>query len=151
MTDPLSFTSTSPRHELPFLFAGQAQKEFFVNEAHARIDALLHPAVLGEVTQPPASATAGDCWLVGAGAEGEWSGFGGAIACWQASEWILLRPTRGMRAYDVSSGQFLVFTDTWLRAAAPAAPVGGTTVDAQARDAIATLLAALKSVGVFAA
>ena len=32
----------TPRWALPFLFAGQAQKEMFHNEALVRIDALVH-------------------------------------------------------------------------------------------------------------
>jgi hypothetical protein len=56
-----------------------------------------------------------------------------------------------MRVYDAASRQFIVFADTWRRAPTPAEPTGGAVVDQQARDVIATLLAALKSAGVFAA
>jgi len=67
MSDPTSFTLTTPRFGLPFLFSGQAQKEVSVNEAHALADMLLHPCIAGELAAPPASPSAGDCWLVGAG------------------------------------------------------------------------------------
>jgi hypothetical protein len=85
MPDPISFTSTSPRHELPFLFAGQSQKELTVNEAHARIDALLHPAIEGIADDPPGSPDEGECWLVDAVPTGDWADHEGELACYQAA------------------------------------------------------------------
>ena len=149
MTDPLSFTSATPRFALPFLFAGQSQKEFFVNEAHARLDLLLHAAVLGEASDPPSAPADGDCWLVGEAATGEWSGREGALAGWQASAWAFVAPRDGMRIYDKSTGQLLLHAGEWRRSAAPAAPAGGTVVDVEARDTLATLIVALTEAGVF--
>ena len=40
MSLPVDFDTATARHGFPMLVAGQAQKEFFVNEALARIDAL---------------------------------------------------------------------------------------------------------------
>ncbi len=42
MSDPVQFEGATPRFALPLLFAGQAQKEFFVNEALLRADMVLH-------------------------------------------------------------------------------------------------------------
>ena len=151
MTDPLSFTSASPRFALPFLFAGQAQKEFFVNEAHARADMLLHAAVAGETNDPPLDPAEGECWLVGDTPSGEWTGHAGALASRQAGAWLFAAPLAGMRIFDIATGQHLLFAESWRRAPAPPAPTGGATVDAEARDTLATLVEALKTAGIFAA
>lgn len=71
MSDPFLFDSTTPRFGLPLLFAGQAQKEAFVNEAHALADALIHCAVEGEATAPPGAPVDGTSWLVGSPATGD--------------------------------------------------------------------------------
>ena len=38
MTTPINFTTTTGRFNLPLLFAAQAQKEVYVNEALAIVD-----------------------------------------------------------------------------------------------------------------
>jgi hypothetical protein len=149
MTDPLFFTSTSPRWALPMLFAGQAQKEFTVNEAHALADLLLHPAVSGEASTPPATPADGECWIVGADATGEWAGRDGALAGRQAGAWLFATPRDGLRVLDVATGQQVLYAGGWRRAAAPEAPAGGTTVDSEARAGIAALVAALINCGIF--
>jgi len=148
MPDPVSFTSASPRHELPFLFAGQAQKEFTVNEAHARIDALLHPAIEGAANDPPASPVEGECWLVDASPTGAWAGHAGEIACREPENWIFVVPRDGMHILDRSTGQLMLHRGAWTMAIAPTAPTGGATVDAEARAAIAGLIDALADAGI---
>jgi hypothetical protein len=151
MTDPLSFTSATPRLALPLLFAGQAQKEFYVNEAHARIDALLHAAVEGEMDEPPAAPAAGDCWLIGSDPTGAWASHAGELACYEAGTWIFIAPRDGMRLLDRSTGQAKLYRGGWAAPAAPAIPSGGVTIDAEARAAIAELIAALSATGVLPA
>ena len=148
MTDPISFTSTTPRYGLPLLFAGQSQKEFYVNEAHALTDALLHAACEGEAANPPATPAEGETWLVAAAATGDWAGADGQIAARQSGNWLFAAPRDGMRMFDRSTGQMLLYRGGWQRPAAPAAPAGGTTVDTEARAALADLIAALASAGV---
>jgi len=148
MSDPISFTSASPRHALPLLFAGQAQKELTVNEAHARVDALLHPAVEGEANTPPAVPAPGQCWLVGGAPAGAWAGQAGKIACFTAGTWLFAAPRDGMRVLDRSSGQFMLYRGGWTTASVVPAPSGGTSVDEQARTAIAGLIAALEAAGI---
>ncbi len=152
MTDPISFASSSPRHGLPFLFPGQAQKEFTVNHAHALIDMLLHPCIEGEISVPPDSPEEGECWLVGAGASGDWAGREGAIAGYQTGGWLFAAPREGMRVFDRASGRSLLRTDgAWQAAPLPALPVGGATVDAEARSAIAGLISSLQQAGILPA
>lgn len=150
MPDPISFTSASPRFGLPFLFAGQAQKEFFVNEALARLDALLHPSVLGESGSPPASPQDGDCWIVGSSPTDEWIDHAGDLACRQSGNWLFAEPQTGMRVHDIAAGQDAFFDGGWTRVPAIAAPSGGATQDVEARSAITALIAALVSAGILA-
>lgn len=62
--------------------------------------------------------------------------------------WHFIPPQEGMLVFDQSAGQQLVFRSTWIRAAAPPVPVGGTTIDTQAREAIGALIQALLGTGV---
>lgn len=149
MPDPIIFDSTSPRFALPLLFAGQAQKEAFVNEAHALTDALLHLAIEGEAAAPPTTPVEGTNWLVAASPTGTWAGQEGKIACRQAGNWLFVAPRDGMRLLDKSSGQERRYAGGWLAPAAPAAPSGGSTIDGEARTAISALVAALRTAGVF--
>lgn len=150
MTDPIVFTSASPRFGLPLLFAGQSQKEVFVNEAHALADALLHPAIEGEADDPPATPAEGESWLVGGSPTGAWAEYAGALASFQAGGWIFAAPRDGMRVLDRATGQDIRYLGGWQRPTAPAEPSGGTTVDTEARSAISSLLAALAAAGLLA-
>lgn len=148
MTDPITFPTATPRYSLPLLFAGQAQKEFYVNEAHALADALLHAACEGEATDPPVDPADGEAWLVASGATGEWAGEDGKLAARQAGNWLFVAPNDGMRLFDRATGQVLLFNGGWQRPAAPALPGGGSVIDAEARTAIAGLVTALVGAGV---
>ncbi|MDE8650817.1 DUF2793 domain-containing protein [Novosphingobium album (ex Liu et al. 2023)] len=151
MSDPLTFDSASPRLGLPLLFAGQSQKEVFVNEAHALADALLHCAIEGEAAAPPASPTEGENWLVAADATGDWLDRDGAIACRQGGNWLFVTPIDGMRVLDRSTGQDLRYFAEWKKADAVVEPSAGSTVDSEARTAIGSLILALRAAGVLPA
>jgi hypothetical protein len=148
MSEILIFESTSPRFALPLLHAGQAQKEVFVNEALARCDALLHSTVSGERPAPPETAETGECWLVAANATDAWSGHDAAIASFQGGNWIFVKPSRGLRVYDLSTGQERLFDGFWRKGSLPVEPLGGMTVDVQARAAIGELVSALQALGI---
>lgn len=151
MPDPLIFDSISPRFALPLLFAGQAQKETFVNEAHALTDALLHCAIEGEAAVPPATPVEGTNWLVASAPTGAWAGQPGKLACRQAGNWLFVAPRDGMRLLDRSSGQERHYFAGWQVPEAPDTIAGGSTVDTQAREAISDLISALRVAGIFPA
>ncbi len=151
MTDPVFLDSATPRFGLPLLFAGQAQKEFHVNEAHVLADSLLHCAIEGESASPPPSPMNGDCWLVAANAGGGWAGQSGKLACRQAGNWIFIAPRDGIRLYNRATGQEMRYANGWHAPARPAPPTGGTVVDAEARSAIVNLVAALAQAGILPA
>lgn len=150
---PVITTARTPRHALPYLFPGQAQKEVFVNEALARLDALVQPAVLGEIAAPPANPAPGDCYIVARPATGVWATHEGALATWAETQWLFAPPREGGRVHDIASGALAVFTvaQGWQRAAAPVAPSGGTTQDTEARAALAELVTKLQSLQIFSA
>ena len=150
MPDPL-FESRTPRFDLPLLFAGQSQKEGFVNEITARLDALLHCAVEAEQAAPPASPVDGQSWLVAAGSSGDWSGKSGQIAMRQAGNWLYAQPRNGMRVLNRATSQEVLFNGSWKVASRPALPSGGATIDAEARTAIAAIIASLTTAGIIPA
>jgi hypothetical protein len=151
MTDPVIFESESPRYALPLLFMGQAQKELFVNEALARLDALLHCAIEGEASDPPVAPENGLIWLVAAPATGAWAGHEGELACRHAGNWLFAAPRDGLRVLDLARQQEICFIGTWQVPSAPTTPSGGSTIDSEARSAIAELVTALRTAGILPA
>jgi hypothetical protein len=155
------------RLALPFILPGQAQKELYHNEALARIDLALHAYVEGELSSPPSNPDEGHCWLVGSAASGAWSGREKMIAGWTSGGWRFLAPVPGMSVLEKSSGSRLQWLGAWwssgevagtefvvggkkvvgARQPAVPSPSGGTTIDEQARAALAALTAAIKSHG----
>ena len=156
---------TTPRWGLPQLFAGQAQKEIFHNEALARIDMLLHgQAESADESAPPSAPTLGQCWIVAGGATGEWAGREGDVACWTEGGWRFAAPQRGLRLWVADRG-YSMFHDggAWRdgavrgdgvyveglrvvgpRQAAIVNPAGGTDPDLEALDAIGSILSAMR-------
>ena len=151
MTTPLTLSSTTPRFDLPLLYAAQAQKEVVANEAFALTDALLHCAIEGAASTPPTSPVNGTSWLVAAGATGTWAGQDGNIACMQNGNWVFVAPRDGVLVLNRANGQMQHYFGGWKTPAAPSTPTGGTTVDDVARSAISALIAALKVAGIFPA
>ncbi|GAA4641938.1 hypothetical protein GCM10023115_02650 [Pontixanthobacter gangjinensis] len=151
MPDPVQFTSSTPRFSLPFLFAGQAQKEFLVNEAHALTDFLLHPAVEATELSPPSDPQSGQAWIIAESATGDWAGRATQIAAYQVDGWLYILPQIGMQIFDKASKQFAVFDGQWQKPSPPKEALGGQTVDAELREAFVGLVESLKIAGIYSA
>lgn len=157
----------TPRLALPLLQPGQAQKEMLVNEAVARLDIAVQGAVIAAaIDLPPPDPDPGDCWIVGSAPGGDWAGHAHEIAGWTRSGWLFVQPREGTHLWIGSTGIAALFTGgAWRlgelhgklfvegdqvvgpRSAAIAEPAGGSTVDAEARVAITSVLAALRAHG----
>lgn len=148
MSDPIVYSDRSARHQLPLLFAGQAQKEIFVNEAFLAIDALSHPVLSGEGQAPPTSPAAGETWFVMESALGEWGGHDGELAYWTGDRWLFSTPPKGMIAFDEAKDAYRFCGQTSSFASTPAEPTGGPVIDAEARATIVALMQELRKIGI---
>ena len=158
----------TPRFALPYILPGQAQKELFHNEALARIDLALHPAVEeAPAAAAPEAPEEGRCWIVAAPGAGDWEGHDGELAMWSEGGWRFLAPAPGTIAWNKAASLPLLWDGSqWregtllcsglvvngLRVVGPRqasvpSPSGGTIIDEEARAAINALTAALMSHG----
>lgn len=148
MPEQLNFADASPRFALPLLHAGQAQKEVFVNEALMLSDALMHCLVLGEANAPPENPLENDAWIVAQNAIGAWAGQEDSVALRRGAGWAFVTPRDGLRVFDASRGAEMLFFGFWRKASLPVEPLGGTSVDGEARTAISDLVSALQALGI---
>lgn len=151
MSDPITFDSASPRFGMPLLFAGQVQKEAFVNESLSLLDGLIHCAIAGEAASPPTTPVDGDTWMIASTPTGEWAERAGQLALRQAGQWLYVTPRDGLRVLDRATGQEVRrAAGTWRRPVTPPLPSGGSVVDSEARAALADVVTALREAGIFA-
>lgn len=151
MSEPTSYSSATENFSLPLLFAGQAQKEFFLNQALAMIDGILRFAVEETASSPPPSPAEGTCYRIAEAAEGEWAGKDNFLALRLAGVWHYVQPADGMQVFDRQTRQFILYDGIWVDPTLPADPTGGSVIDIEARASIAQLLLALRNAGIFAA
>ncbi len=156
---------------LPLLHAGQAQKEMDHNEALLRLDLAVQPVVISiGRNDPPDAPETGECWVVGSDPVGAWAGRAHAVAGWTQGGWRFLTAIAGLSVSRRSDGMPARFDgNTWVagalqgsalflggvqvvseRCAAIADPNGGGMIDAEARTALVSVLAALRDHGLIA-
>lgn len=144
--------TTTARLGLPLIEPGQAQKELTHNEALLLADAAVQASVVtAGANAPPSAPSPGACWIVGPEPRGAWAGRAHALAAWTAGGWRFVAAREGMGAWAEDARAALRFAGgQWRRGGAVADPAGGGTVDAEARSAVAAILAALRAHGLVA-
>jgi hypothetical protein len=160
--------SSTPRLALPFLSAGQAQKEFIHNESLQTLDIVVAAAVEeGPRNDPPPAPALGASYILGASPTGDWAGKPRTVAAYTSGGWRFVAPLDGMTVYvkaencwanyrlgdwemGILRGSTIVIGGQQVvgsRATAIASATGGTTVDTEARATIDQILAALRHHG----
>lgn len=136
-------SSQSPSLALPYLQPSQAQKHVTHNEALRRLDVLVQLRVAGfDALTPPATPAPGETHALGAGAEGDWAGQDGRLACYDDGAWLFIDPQEGWRAWGLAEAGLRVFSaGSWLPVVPPMENLAGlgigTTSDATNRLAVA--------------
>ena len=103
-------TDTTPKLNLPLIAAQQAQKHVTHNEALRALDALVQATVKDrDLASPPASPQEGDCYIVAAGATGDWAVQENAIAEYRNGGWVFHAPAPGWLAFAEDEAAFLFF------------------------------------------
>jgi hypothetical protein len=92
--------SDTPNLDLPLVQPSQAQKHITVNEALARLDALVLLRLQSiDLAAPPEAPAEGSAWAVPAAAQGDWSGPVGRVAIALNGGWEFVAAQRGWRAF----------------------------------------------------
>lgn len=145
---PAIFTSTTPNIGLPLLMPGQAQKEFFINQALGILDGMHAGVVDASIAVPPAAAPEGSSYRITAPAADAWFGCEDQIAIRIGEDWHFIAPRDGMRLVDRQARETLFYDQDWRTAAAPEVPAGGAVIDIEARTALAQLIDSLRELAI---
>ena len=162
----------SDRLALPFLAAGQAQKEVWHNEALILLDSLVQTVVKAVApASVPTTPMFGECLIVGPTPSGAWAGKAQQIACWTSGGWRFVIPLEGMACWNIAGGVTVRFSGgAWAigivtanelrigsnkvvgaRLPAISDPTGGATPDTESRIAVGAILAAMRTHGLISA
>lgn len=88
--------ATTTHLGITLLETAQAQKEITINEAFARIDAILNTGIIDkDLAAPPVTPLAGDSYIIAANATGAWAGKATQIAYFDQI-WRFIVPNRGL-------------------------------------------------------
>lgn len=161
----------SARLQIPYLAAGQAQKELTHNEAVTLMDVGLAASVESAgLNTPPSSPVPGQCWIVGPVPAEAWAGHSDALACWTEWGWRFLPAVEGWSVWIKDQQLWAVREGSaWIvgrlrgsaiylngqqvvgaRQPPVSVPVGGAVVDPDARAAIEAIISRLVAHGLIA-
>ncbi|NDE90865.1 MAG: DUF2793 domain-containing protein [Alphaproteobacteria bacterium] len=117
--------ANTPRLLMPYLVAGQAQKEITHNDALNDVDALAQISVINRTTAtPPSSPVEGDSYLIATSASGAWAGNANAVATYY-SGWRIKTPKAGWLAYVQAEAAFYFFDGSAWNICKTVAPAHG--------------------------
>ncbi len=139
--------ANTPRLNMPYLVAGQAQKEITHNDALNDLDSLAQISVINRTTAtPPAAPAEGDSYIIAASPTGAWAGNANAVASYY-SGWRIKPAKAGWMAYVQAEAIFYMFDgNTWWplrsvskgRTANTFAFLGASRLSSQFNDATST-------------
>jgi hypothetical protein len=159
------------RAETSILRDPYPRKPYVYFYATLLLDAVSHACCEGGPTAvPPQSPESGRAYICHAAPSGAWTGHANALACWSESGWRFVAPFDGLQVIDRVTGcTWRYMSGQWTsgvvnasevhvdgtkvlgsRSSAIAQPIGGATVDAEARNVLAQVLLALRSHGLIA-
>lgn len=113
---------------LALLDAAQAQKHVTVNEALARIDAVLPASVASRTAGVPVAPADGQAHVVPTGASGAWAGKDGKVALFLNGGWEFLDPWAGWTLWVADEAVRITWVGRWLAAGIAHAPGGAATL-----------------------
>lgn len=104
--------ATTSHLEITLLEQSQAQKEMTINEAFARIDAVLNSGAIDrDLAAPPSSPAAGDVYIVAASPTGAWAGKSANVAYFDQI-WRFIVPREGMMLWVNDENLRVVYNGT---------------------------------------
>lgn len=120
--------ANTPRLSMPYLIAGQAQKEISHNDALNDMDSLAQISVINKTTAtPPATPAEGDSYIIAASPTGVWAGNANAIASYY-SGWRIKTPKTGWFAYVQAEAVFYLFDGSAWNVYKGVVPLGSAAV-----------------------
>lgn len=161
----------TPRLNTPYIISTQSQKDVTHNTALNMLDALVQPAVETSILSiPPVSPTEGDLWVVSGGATGAWATHDNELTQFIGGIWVFYLPFEGMQVWlkdELLSLKYVsgIWEKAIVRAnaikisgiqilgpqqAAISDAAAGSTIDAEARSALNSLLAVCRTHGLIA-